>query len=178
MRSYSRRLYRVEDSVVNYKAIQTYSAWRPEGQHVTEPWRPGTGTGGLLVRTEVPHSNGGDETKWRNHWTWRLSYVKYHLLLILKEESTLKSKCLNITGDELYSVRLLSLFHLLLLVKPISYCSNNDPREHVKVEASTPHDVMPQKLVIPQSKTKDVTKQMSTAAHRTESNSRSVAGCV
>lgn len=46
MRSYSHLLYRVEDSVVNNKAIQTYSAWWPECQHVTGPWRPGTGTGG------------------------------------------------------------------------------------------------------------------------------------
>lgn len=40
MRSYSHLLYRVEDSVVNNKAIQTYSAWGP--------WRPGTGTGGSV----------------------------------------------------------------------------------------------------------------------------------
>lgn len=32
MRSYSHLLYRVEDSVVNNKAIQTYSAWWPECQ--------------------------------------------------------------------------------------------------------------------------------------------------
>lgn len=57
MRSYSHRLYRAEDSVVNNKAIQTYSAWWPECQHVTEQRRPGTGTCGLLVRTEVPHSH-------------------------------------------------------------------------------------------------------------------------
>lgn len=55
MRSYSHLLYRVEDSVVNNKAIQTYSAWWPECQNVTEPWRAGTGTGGLLVWTEEPH---------------------------------------------------------------------------------------------------------------------------
>ncbi len=63
MRSYSHLLYRVEDSVVNNKAIQTYSAWWPERQHVTELWRPGTGTGGLLVWTEVPHSHGGRKKK-------------------------------------------------------------------------------------------------------------------
>ncbi|KAM7374775.1 hypothetical protein PAMP_007414 [Pampus punctatissimus] len=62
MRSYSHLLYIVEDSVVNNKAIQTYSAWWPECQHVTEPWRPGTGTGGLLVWTEEPHSHVSNQT--------------------------------------------------------------------------------------------------------------------
>lgn len=37
----------------------------PGGQSVSmlEPWRPGTGTGGLLVWTEGPHSHGGETKK-------------------------------------------------------------------------------------------------------------------
>lgn len=58
MRSYSSRLYRMEDSVVSNKAIQTYSAWWQECQHVRDlGTRVGRGggmwiVGGLLVRTE------------------------------------------------------------------------------------------------------------------------------
>lgn len=66
MRSYSHRLYRIEDSVVNNNTIQTYSALWPECQHVTEPWRLGTGTGGLLGWTEVPHSQGGKNKKYND----------------------------------------------------------------------------------------------------------------
>lgn len=84
MRSYSPLLYRAEDSVVNNKAIQTYSAQWPECQHVTEPWRPGTGTGGLLVWTEVPHYHGGGRKKkkidnvLRKSLNIKIVYVKYH----------------------------------------------------------------------------------------------------
>lgn len=144
MRSYSHLLYRVEDSVVNNKAIQTYSAWWPECQHVTEPWRPGTGTGGLLVWTEVPHSHGGGKKQnWRNHRTWQLFNVKYNqnqAIVYLNPASGIKLRILrNIPPLNLklsgvlcdwwcvlinFIVRFpLNLLHPLLLKWVISYCT-------------------------------------------------------
>lgn len=146
MRSYSHLLYRVEDSVVNNKAIQTYSAWWPESQHVTEPGSLGQGQLSAGLDRGATSSWWGREGRGVGAAVLCQLSFRYEMI-IWRFHHRKSSPGSFFVSDFFFSGPSLNLLHLFLPKwvsewLPTVHFQNN-PREHVRLEISGYDDVMP-----------------------------------